>query len=368
MTNTQRQWLHSSAENRTVLENKHLICDLESTETVKCSNEDSSQIGQNIAWYNTTGVKIKSGGRIELNGLSMKISNIQLDDAGTYECRGVISTRFYTIYVNIKFIRKTPEQTFISGGTGIIHCSALGNPAPQFKWSRQDGRSLQDGRFIQLANGSLKVKPIRREDNGSYICTIRQSRGSDSTSEKPQSIIVRVIVPPEVSLMGPYRPVTEGDNVTLTCIITDGVPKPGQIRWLKDKIRLDENNGNMVLRSIKKEQEGTYTCETSNVGGSAKDNTKVIVDAPMKLNPDLKESVSVYSHSLLKITCTESGDPEPNVTWTKINGIYFFNNNTLIIDNVTVKDAGQYECTAENRAGKFTATVWIDVTGNRGKA
>ena len=77
------------------------------------------------------------------------------------------------------------------GDPGIIHCSALGNPAPQFKWSRQDGRSL--GGFIQLANGSLKVESIRREDDGTYICTIQQSRGSDSISEKSQSIIVSVI-------------------------------------------------------------------------------------------------------------------------------------------------------------------------------
>ena len=75
----------------------------------------------------------------------------------------------------------------------MIRCSALGNPAPLFKWSRQDGRSLQDGRFIQLANGSLKVEPIRREDTGSYICTIKQSRGSDSISEKSQIIIAKVI-------------------------------------------------------------------------------------------------------------------------------------------------------------------------------
>ena len=66
------------------------------------------------------------------------------------------------------------------------------------------------------------------------------------------------------------------------------------------------------------------------------------------------------------MTCTESGDPEPNVTWTR-NGTYFVNNNTLTINNVTLKDAGQYGCTAENRAGKINATIWIDVTGNREK-
>ena len=74
--------------------------------------------------------------------------------------------------------------------------------------------------------------------------------------------------------------------------------------------------------------------------------------------------MSVYLHSLSSITCTESGDPEPNVTWTR-NGTYFVNNNTLTINNVTLKDAGQYGCTAENRAGKINATIWIDVTGNR---
>ena len=83
-----------------MLESKHHVCDLESTETVTCSTVEND-FNQNISWYNGgTNDKIKTGGRIELNGLSLKINNVQLDDAGTYECRGASSTRFYSIYVN----------------------------------------------------------------------------------------------------------------------------------------------------------------------------------------------------------------------------------------------------------------------------
>ena len=74
-----------------------------------------------------------------------------------------------------------------------------------------------------------------------------------------------------------HHPVTEGDNVTLTCNITDGVQN--QIRWLKDQNSLDEKTTKLVLWDIKKEQEGTYTCEASNRAGSGNDSIKVSLDS-----------------------------------------------------------------------------------------
>ena len=96
---------------------------------------------------------------------------------------------------------------------------------------------------------------------------------------EPVIFFFPIQVPPKVRLSGPHGPVVEGDNVTLTCYVTNGVPRPEPIRWLRAKISLDEKNTTMVLSSIKKDQEGTYTCETSNEAGSAKDSIKVIVDS-----------------------------------------------------------------------------------------
>ena len=96
---------------------------------------------------------------------------------------------------------------------------------------------------------------------------------------RTSDILFFLEVPPNVILSGPHHPVVEGDNVTLTCNLTNGVPKPELIRWLRANISLDKKNTTMVLRNIKKDQEGTYTCETSNEGGSAKASIKVIVDS-----------------------------------------------------------------------------------------
>ena len=107
-----------------MLENKHHVFNIGSTETVKCSKVQT-KLGQNISWYyGATGVKIKSGGRIELSGLSLKIKKVQLDDAGTYECRGESSTRFFTIYVNSKFVSApfVRQLSIIFVTTNIMQC------------------------------------------------------------------------------------------------------------------------------------------------------------------------------------------------------------------------------------------------------
>ena len=78
--------------------------------------------------------------------------------------------------------------------SGILSCSAEGNPAPLFMWSRKDGKPLNEERFRQLHNGNLYVYPVLPEDRGEYICTIKQHYdGREDPTSKFQNMEVSVI-------------------------------------------------------------------------------------------------------------------------------------------------------------------------------
>ena len=85
-----------------MLEEKRYTFNLGGNETVNCSIEETD-FGQNFSWYDHTGFKLKSRGRIKSNGLYLEIKSVQLDDAGKYECRGISNSRVYTIVVACEF-------------------------------------------------------------------------------------------------------------------------------------------------------------------------------------------------------------------------------------------------------------------------
>ena len=92
-----------------------------------------------------------------------------------------------------RFTSEHPRQTLVFGKSGILNCSAEGNPAPRFTWTRADGKTLDKNRFNQLPNGSMHVTQVQQIDEGEYICTIEKSKGTKQTTSKLQRIAVSLI-------------------------------------------------------------------------------------------------------------------------------------------------------------------------------
>ena len=71
----------------------------------------------------------------------------------------------------------------------------------------------------------------------------------------------------------------------------------------------------------------------------------------------------------LQLTCKVSGQPEPNITWTKEkpgnqgNTVVVQEGKLLTITDINRTDAGDYTCTAYNGFGKLESrTVYVIVT------
>nr|XP_020451176.1 matrix-remodeling-associated protein 5-like [Monopterus albus] len=85
-------------------------------------------------------------------------------------------------------------------------------------------------------------------------------------------------------------------------------------------------------------------------------------------------SVSVLAESDVILPCKATGNPQPNIAWTKVStgatipantkhGLRFevFKNGTFVIKNIQLQDRGQYLCTAQNRFGSDRMVITLAV-------
>jgi len=99
----------------------------------------------------------------------------------------------FLILPTARFTDMEPQQSIIADSSGIVSCSAEGTPSPQIDWRRQDETPLEIRRFTQLSNGSLYINLVHPHDKGTYICILRQTKGSKRVTTNKQLIDVFVI-------------------------------------------------------------------------------------------------------------------------------------------------------------------------------
>ena len=79
------------------------VLDVGKIETIRCSLKNETSY---ISWFVNNRLQENnstSESRVNANkNGELTITNVQLSDGGTYECRGLEYTRYYTIYVNGK--------------------------------------------------------------------------------------------------------------------------------------------------------------------------------------------------------------------------------------------------------------------------
>ncbi|KAL2077862.1 hypothetical protein ACEWY4_027366 [Coilia grayii] len=135
-------------------------------------------------------------------------------------------------------------------------------------------------------------------------------------------------------------------------------------------------NGTLMVKNLKSEDEGQYLCLAQNRFGLAHSvATLVVMTGAPKIVRSPSKDFSLPLGKSINLHCIAQGKPKPQISWmlpdkTVLHevGTYavasLFANGTLNIPSVTASTKGYYKCIASNIAGKDTVTYNISVTAS----
>uniref|UniRef100_A0A915I176 Ig-like domain-containing protein n=1 Tax=Romanomermis culicivorax TaxID=13658 RepID=A0A915I176_ROMCU len=367
----------------------------------------------------TTSKQISASGRyrvkfIDAHTSHLMITNADMSDAGSYECRAIANGRelkksvSVTIYKSIELIDIQANQHPIEGDTAQIYCRAKADPVPEINWFRKQRSSAEEtedtdkvvdtvtsDKFSTEENGQILV--IRNfdtsTDNGMYKCSVNQVESGDM---KDLTINVTGYVKPQIKHVSEDPEFNEGASGDIFCAAS-GVPAP-HFNWFK---RLAENGlaiqegeeylfpepGLLRILKATKEDSGIFVCEVFNAVAKDRKNVSVkIFHLPTVVEA---ANVTIKREESAQLDCAYTGGEPLTARWHSKHGeipvvsstdkedpddqdmsrVHEHNRYTTVdgnrkiitlhIKNTSMDDGGEYQCRVSNKAGNATKAAYV---------
>ncbi|XP_063069359.1 immunoglobulin superfamily member 10 [Engraulis encrasicolus] len=314
------------------------------------------------------------------------IRDVQLQDRGQYLCTAQNLYGVDKMTITLFVLAQQPkvinprhrDVTVYLGENTNLECRAQGLPEPHITWVLPDKSVLHtvsttEQRVMLLPNRTLQVKQVNYPDRGIYKCIASNVAGADTLSVR---LHIAALPPMIQQPLHENLTVLEGQAVFINCS-AKGAPQPA-IRWTVfdgTQIRPSQfvkgnmfvfPNGTLYIRNLSGKDSGSYECMAINTVGAARRTVSLVVKkntATAKITSTSPQSTDVLYGETLLLDCRASGDPPPRIVWRTpskklIDAHYSFDrrmkvyaNGTLLIQDVTDKDEGDYLCVARNKMG-----------------
>uniref|UniRef100_A0A8C7J2D1 Neural cell adhesion molecule 1 n=1 Tax=Oncorhynchus kisutch TaxID=8019 RepID=A0A8C7J2D1_ONCKI len=353
---------------------------------------------KDIDWYAPNGEKLLPNrqdiivNRNDESSSTLTIYNADVDNAGVYKCVAKNADKESQGTVNVKIFQKITfknapsPQEFNEGDDADIICDVVSSPPASIIWKHK-GSKIQvtkDVRFKIMGNNHLQIRGIKKTDEGAYTCEARvMARGEIDLK------IIKVIVNVLPSIRTRQSEVNATADINQSVMLAcdaDGFPEP-TVTWARniivlesdDKYSLNDDGSELIIKDVKKVDEGDYTCIARNKAGEKEEEVSLNVFVQPRITYLDNQTASELEEQIT-LTCEASGDPTPTITWSFVLKHHLSSVATLTTDldgNVMVRsharvssltlkyvqftDAGQYLCTARNSIGQDQQTMYLEV-------
>ncbi|XP_031663382.1 neural cell adhesion molecule 1 isoform X11 [Oncorhynchus kisutch] len=349
---------------------------------------------KDIDWYAPNGEKLLPNrqdiivNRNDESSSTLTIYNADVDNAGVYKCVAKNADKESQGTVNVKIFQKITfknapsPQEFNEGDDADIICDVVSSPPASIIWKHK-GSKIQvtkDVRFKIMGNNHLQIRGIKKTDEGAYTCEARvMARGEIDLK------IIKVIVNVLPSIRTRQSEVNATADINQSVMLAcdaDGFPEP-TVTWARniivlesdDKYSLNDDGSELIIKDVKKVDEGDYTCIARNKAGEKEEEVSLNVFVQPRITYLDNQTASELEEQIT-LTCEASGDPTPTITWSFgrrffTEGEQSLDGNVMVrsharVSSLTLKyvqftDAGQYLCTARNSIGQDQQTMYLEV-------
>ncbi|KAL6098445.1 ncam1 [Pungitius sinensis] len=349
---------------------------------------------KDIDWFAPSGEKILPNrpdvivSRTDEATATLTIYHANVDSAGIYKCvarsgdKEAQATVQVKIFQKITFDSAPSPQEFNEGDDADIVCDVVSSPPPTIIWKHKGSRIqvAKDVRYKIMDNGHLLIRGIKKIDEGMYNCEARiMARGE--IDFRMIKVIVNVLPTIRARLSEVNATADIASSALLACD-ADGFPEP-TVTWAHnnvvlqtdDKYTLSDDGSELLIKSVKKVDEGDYTCIAKNKAGEKSEEVSLNVFVRPKITYLDNQTASEFDE-LVTLTCEASGDPTPAISWSFQNTVFTEGEqsldrnivvrsharvSSLTLKNILFTYAGEYLCTATNSIGRDNKHMYLEV-------
>ncbi|XP_072409577.1 sialic acid-binding Ig-like lectin 13 [Chiloscyllium punctatum] len=264
----------------------------------------------------------------------------------------------------------------IQGESAMIICSVRSYPASNLMWRHLNAIITRTSSSNELR---LVIPKVTSKEAGDYQCVAENEHG---TMEGSVTIIVEY-APEDLTITSldgikdSSITITEGDSALITCSVKSF--PASNLTWKHLDVIMNSSTSHnelwMEIPHVAPRDTGDYQCVAQNEHGTVEGSLSITVqcetaDAPEGLtitspNGMKDSSINKIQGESAMIICSVRSYPASNLMWRHLNAIITRTSSSnelrLVIPKVTSKEAGDYQCVAENEHGTMEGSVTIIV-------
>ncbi|XP_043976684.1 neurofascin isoform X2 [Gambusia affinis] len=209
----------------------------------------------------------------QVSGETITFRSVSTENTAVYQCNASNEHGYLLANAFVNVLHATPRIIgprnelikTIEGHRAFLDCRFFGSPVPELRWSKYGQGNLEGNRFRIHRNGTLEIKRIQIEDQGTYLCVISNIAGRDENQVRVEVKEPIIIVTKPQSMK-----VLRGSDVRLECGVKADITTSITTTWMKNKkeaalswrVSMDESN--LVITNVNRDDEGNYTCVIQN--------------------------------------------------------------------------------------------------------